>query len=261
VGERTSYVPGTFSWTDLATSDADAAKQFYSGLFGWSFEDLPVGEGSVYTMCRIDGKDVAALSAQPERERSQGVPPHWNSYVTVAGLEERAASVDGLGGQLVMPPFDVMDAGRMALASDPAGAYFAMWEPKDQIGASLVNVPGALTWNELATSDMAAAGRFYGGLFGWTFEEVEGSPVPYSVIKNGEARNGGIRAQGDQEKGIPPNWVPYFAVDSCEASATRASELGGRVVVPTTNVPNGTFAGITDPQGAAFSLFEGDLDP
>jgi uncharacterized protein len=260
MGERTAYDSGTFSWADLSTTDTGGAKAFYAGLFGWECEDVPTGGAGVYTMCRMRGKNVGALSGQSDQERSQGVPPHWNSYVTVHDLEERAPRVTDLNGNLIMPPFDVMDVGRMALAADPAGAVFAMWEPKSSIGAEIVNEPGALTWNELATSDMAAAKEFYGALFDWTFEDIEGGPLPYAIVKNGGRSNGGIRAQGDQEKGIPANWVPYFAAVSCDESAARATELGGRVVVPTTRVPAGAFAGVMDPQGAVFSLFEGDFD-
>jgi hypothetical protein len=260
MGKRTSYEPGTFSWADLGTSDPDAAKAFYGGLFGWEFEDMPAGEAGVYTIWRLDGKDVAALFGQSGQERGQGIPPHWNSYITVDDVDARAPRVRELNGNLIMPPFDVMDAGRMALGSDPTGAAFAMWQPRDHIGASLVNEPGALTWNELATGDMPTAERFYGALFGWTFEETEGSPIPYAVIKNGERSNGGIRAQGEGEKSVTPNWVPYFAVVSCDESAATATELGGRVLRPTTRVPAGAFAAVADPQGAVFSIFEGSFD-
>jgi predicted enzyme related to lactoylglutathione lyase len=260
VGERTRYEPGTFSWVDLGTTDPDGAKAFYTGLFGWEFVDMPVGEGMTYTICRLGGKDVCALSGQSEQEREQGVPPHWNNYITVDDVDDRAPRIDQLNGNLIMPPFDVMDAGRMALGSDPTGAVFAMWEPRNHIGAGLVNEPGALAWNELATGDLPAAEQFYGALFGWTFDEIEDSPIPYAVIKNGNSSNGGVRAQSDDEKGIPANWVPYFGTVSCEESAARATALGGRVVIPTMRVPAGAFAGIADPQGAFFSIFEGEFD-
>jgi predicted enzyme related to lactoylglutathione lyase len=260
VGERTSYEPGTFSWVDLGTTDTDSAKGFYAGLFGWDFEDLPVGEGGNYTICRVDGMDVCAIAEQSEQERGQGVPPHWNNYVTVDDIDAQAPRIGELNGNLILPPFDVLEAGRMALGTDPTGGVFALWEPRNHIGAGLVNAPGALAWNELATGDKAAAEEFYGALFGWTFDEIEDSPVPYAVIKNGNRSNGGIRAQGDAEKGMPPYWAPYFGVVNSEESAAKASELGGQVVVPSTRMPAGAFAGIADPQGAFFLIFEGDFD-
>jgi uncharacterized protein len=159
-----------------------------------------------------------------------------------------------------MPPFDVMEAGRMALGADPTGAVFALWEPRNHIGAGLVNVPGALTWNELGTTDVEAAKKFYADLLGWSYEDLTGGPFPYTAIRNGGRENGGIRPLGPAEQGMSPYWVPYFATESCAATNTRATELGGNVLMPTTEVPAGKFTAIADPQGAVFTIFEGDFD-
>ena len=260
MGERTEYADGSFSWADLATTDPDGAKAFYAGLFGWEPEDIPV-DGGTYTMCRIEGKDVAAIAGQREEERSQGVPPHWNNYVTASDIDERAPRVAELGGTLMLPPFDVMGAGRMAVAADPTGAFFMLWQAKDSIGAELVNAPGTLSWNELGTSDVDAAKKFYEGLFGWTYEELD---IPeggtYSIIRNGDRSNGGIRALSENEKGMPSYWTPYFGVDSSDETSSRVGELGGRVLMPTMRVPAGAFTVLADPQGAVFQIFEGDFD-
>jgi predicted enzyme related to lactoylglutathione lyase len=212
MGERTSHAPGTFSWVDLSTTDLEAAKGFYGGLFDWEFDDLPVGDGIVYSMCRLDGKAVCAISEQ----REEGIPPHWNNYVTVDDLEARTAQAGELGGKVMVEPFDVLDAGRMSVISDATGAVLCMWVPRNSIGAELVNVPGALTWNELATTDVDRAVEFYGALFGWGFQEMEGGPMRYVLIQNGERSNGGIRPLSEMEAGIPPNWLPYFAVDTAD---------------------------------------------
>src|SRR5688500_9266387 len=148
--KRTEHAPGTFSWVDLTTDDAPAAKEFYGELFGWEFEDNEVPGGGTYTMCKVDTDYVAAIPGSTDQ-----APPHWNSYVTVASADETAAKAKELGGSLFMEPFDVMEAGRMALIQDPTGAAFCVWEPRDAIGAQLVNEPGALTWNELHTPDPA----------------------------------------------------------------------------------------------------------
>jgi predicted enzyme related to lactoylglutathione lyase len=160
-----------------------------------------------------------------------------------------------------MPPFDVMEAGRMALAIDPTGAVFALWEPRDHIGAAIVNEPGTLTWNELATKDVGAAKRFYGELLGWTYDEIDmdGAGV-YTTIKNGDRSNGGIRAQGPEEERVRPHWLPYFGVVSCDESAAQAQKVGGTVLLPTVRVPAGGFAVVADPQGAVFAIFEGEFD-
>jgi len=260
MGEKTGYPQGTFSWVDLGTTDTDAAKDFYGGLFGWQFDDMPVGDGSTYTMCSVNGKQVAALARQSDQERGQGIPPHWNNYITVDDVDAIAPRVSALNGNLLMPPFDVLEAGRMALGSDPTGGVFALWEPRNHIGAALVNVPGAFTWNELGTTDVEAAKQFYSDLLGWTYEELEGSDLPYEVIINNGRSNGGIRPLGPEEQGLPSYWSPYFGTASTEQTGKRAIELGGKVVVETIDVPNGRFAAIADPQGAFFAVFEGEFD-
>jgi uncharacterized protein len=260
MGERTSHPPGAFSWVDLSTSDAEGAKGFYGGLFGWAFDDRPVGDGIVYTMCLLDGKAVCAISEQQDQERAQGIPPHWNNYVTVEDVDARTQKARELGGNVLVEPFDVLDAGRMSVVADPTGAVFSMWEPRNSIGAEIVNVPGALTWNELATTDVDRAKEFYGELFGWRLEEMEGGPMRYVMIRNGDRSNGGIRPLSEMEAGIPPNWLAYFAADTVDDAVAKAGELGGRVLMPPVTVPAGRFAPIADPQGAVFAVFEGDFD-
>src|SRR3954449_3963673 len=181
MGERTQHKPGTFSWADLSTTDQGAAKEFYSGLFGWEADDLPVGDGAVYSMMRRDGHSMAAISTQPEQQRQAGVPPMWNSYVTVESADDAEARATELGANVHAGPFDVMQAGRMAVVQDPQGAFFMVWEPRENIGAELVNAPGALCWNELASPDLEASASFYSGLFGWELQQFEGSPEPYLV--------------------------------------------------------------------------------
>src|SRR5271155_3461151 len=136
MGERTQYTPGTFNWVDLATTDREQAKSFYSDLLGWEFEDLPVGEGEFYSMASVDGKDVAAIANQPQPQRDAGVPPLWQSYVSVDSADDAAAKAQELGGTVHAGPFDVMEAGRMAVIQDPQGAFFMVWEPNNHIGAS-----------------------------------------------------------------------------------------------------------------------------
>jgi predicted enzyme related to lactoylglutathione lyase len=169
--------------------------------------------------------------------------------------------VKELGGTVLFDPFDVMEVGRMAVIQDPTGAVLQVWEPRQSIGAERVNDPGCLTWNDLGTRDAEAAERFYSELFGWVFQKVPG-PYDYWTISNDGRSNGGMRIQTDDEvaDGTPPNWMPYFAVESADRAGTHAGELGGRVIVPTSEVPTGKFAVIMDPQGAVFAVFEGEVD-
>lgn len=259
MGERTGYPPGTFSWMDLGTTDFAGAKAFYAGLFGWELEDMPAGEGMIYSMARLHGKYVAGIYEQDEEQRAQGIPPNWLSYVTVDDIDARTAEAERLGAAILSPPIDVLDSGRMSLMSDPTGATFAMWQPGKHIGAQVVNVPGALTMNELDTRDVPAAKEFYRSLFGWTFEDVPGGV--YTNVKNGDNLNAGMMELAPEWDDVPPHWRAYFAVDNCEDSLAKIKELGGQVMVEPTEVPAGRFAVVEDPQGASFSLFEGELDP
>jgi predicted enzyme related to lactoylglutathione lyase len=258
LGERTKHEPGTISWVDLATTDTDGAKQFYGGLLGWEFEDNPVPGGGVYTMCKVGGRSVAALNELRAEEREQGIPPHWNNYVTVADVDASAAKAAELGGTLVAPPFDVMTAGRMAVVQDPVGAFIALWEPRENIGAELVNEPGALTWNELTTSEPENAIEFYGALFGWTFEKVDTDEVDYWTIKNGDRSNGGIMRA--MMPGLPSAWLPYFAVEDVAAAKETAESSGATTAAGPITAGAGTFAVFSDPQGAFVGFLAGELD-
>jgi uncharacterized protein len=257
MGERTQHAPGTFSWTDLTTTDQDAAKAFYAALFGWQAEDIPVGENIVYSMQRIDGKDVAAISPQPQQQREAGAPPMWNSYVTVESADAAVEKAKELGGTAHSPAFDVMESGRMGVIQDPQGAFFAVWEPKQHIGAGLVNAPGALCWNELASPDFDASSAFYSGLFGWEIAPFEGSPMPYLSIQNNGRSNGGMR---EPQEGEPPNWLVYFAVDDIDAALAKVEELGGTKMAGPIDIGMAKIGIVNDPQGAAFALYAGQLE-
>ena len=253
--QRSSYPPGTFSWIDLATTDVESAKAFYGGLFGWQYDDRPMGEGMNYSMAQIGGDSVAALVEQTTGD----APPHWNSYITVDDVDATAGRVGELGGTAVGEPFNVFDAGRMAAISDPTGAFVALWQPNENIGAGLVNVHGALTWNDLNTNDADAAREFYAELLGWTYDKVSEEP-PYWVISNGGRSNGGVRVLMEEEAHFPPHWLPYFGNDSTDATASAATEAGGSVLVAPFDLPTGRVAVLGDPHGAAFAVFQGEFD-
>ena len=257
MGERSEYRPGTFSWIDLATPDPEGAKRFYGELFGWEPEDVPTG-GPVYAMCRLDGANVAAIGEQPQDQREMGIPPHWNSYVTVDSVDASAQRVTELGGAVVAAPFDVLDAGRMTSIQDPAGAYLNLWEARENIGATRVNEPGCLTWNDLNTHDPDAARDFYEALFGWSFEKVPSDEVDYWVIKNGDRTNGGLMRA--REQGMPPFWLPYIAVESVEETAEKAAAGGGGKLAGPIEVPAGRASVLHDDTRAAFAVFEGEFD-
>jgi uncharacterized protein len=259
MGERTQHTPGTFSWTDLTTTDQDAAKAFYMPLFGWEADDRPVGPDIVYSMMLKDGKSVAAISPQPQQQRDAGAPPLWNSYVTVESADDAVARAAELGATVHAPPFDVMDAGRMGVIQDPQGAWFLVWQPNQNHGAELVNAPGALCWNELASPDLDGSSGFYGALFGWQTAPFEGSEQPYLVIQNAGRANGGMRDVAPP--GTPPHWLVYFATDDLDAAIARAGELGGTTLAGPIAMSIARIAVVQDPQGAVFALYDGELEP
>ena len=258
MAERSGYTPGTFCWADLSTTDVDAAKAFYGTLLGWEAEDLPVDESTVYSMQRRDGKVVAAIAPQPPQQREAGVPPLWNSYVWVESADATAQRVEELGGTVHAPPFDVMEAGRMAVVADPQGAFFLAWEPRRHRGAELVNAPGALAWNELHTPDIDAGQRFYGDLFGWTFEPFGEGPEQYFVIRNGDRRNGGV--SDAMPEGAPPHWLTYFGVEDLDAALAQVGELGGGTLAGPIDIGIARIGVVRDPQGAVLALYAGRFD-
>ena len=269
MGKRTRYEPGTFSWVDLGTTDREAAKGFYGELFGWEGEDnpMPDGSGSVYSMMTIGGEAVAAIFDQQQEQRDAGIPPAWFSYVTVASADDSAARAKEAGGSVHAGPFDVGEAGRMAVVADPTGAMFGVWQAGDSIGATLVNDPGSLTSNELSTTDVARASEFYESLFGWKVEPIDTGDFPpyWSIGHEGAAggRNGGIRelAPEQVEAGVPPHWMPYFTVSSIDDAAATVASGGGEPVFGPLDLPTGARIAVSrDPQGAFLGLFQGEVD-
>ena len=255
--EMQSYPHGTFAWVDLATTDHTAAKEFYRPLFGWDASDLPIGEGMVYTMFTLRGKNVAAVSQLSEELKTQGVPPHWSSYVSVTDVDQIADKAKELGGTVLVEPMDVFEEGRMAFIQDPTGASVGLWQPKNHIGAQIVNEPGGFCWNELATRDVDAAKKFYSNLFGWSADTQDMSMGPYTVFKNGDAFAGGMLQMTDEWGEIPPHWMVYFAVDDCDARAQQIKDLGGEIHVEPMDIPDvGRFAVASDPQGGHFTVMK-----
>lgn len=264
MAERTSYEPGIFSWAELATTDLAAAQRFYGDLFGWDYEDRPIGDDAVYSMARLGSRYAVGMYEQGDDERRAGVPPHWNSYVTVASADESAERAKELGGSVVAGPFDVFDSGRMVVVADPGGATLGLWEPREHIGAQVVNEVGAISWNDLATHDAAQAKDFYRGLLGWDYDEANEEIAGYTIVQHAgasEGRQGGIRQMRPEEEGIPSYWSVYFPVEDTGDAGEQLSAAGGSVHVPPTEVPAGRFSVVADPQGAVFALFEGPLDP
>jgi predicted enzyme related to lactoylglutathione lyase len=271
--ERDRYIPGVPCWVDTSQPDPEAAVAFYSGLFGWEFEDaMPPGSEGKYFIGRLRGGDVAAVGSIPE-----GAPPmaSWNTYVWVDSADETASKAVAAGGKALMEPFDVMDAGRMAVLADPEGAVFCVWQPKQHRGAAIVNEPGSLNFNGLNTRDPAGAKAFYGSVFGWQTLGLEGGFQMWTLPGYGDHLEAGdpqmrermaevgapagfedvvasLNPIPDDQPDTPPHWGVTFAVDDADAIAAKAAELGATVIVAPFDAPWVRMTVIVDPQGATF---------
>jgi predicted enzyme related to lactoylglutathione lyase len=267
------YIPGVPCWIDTNQPDAEAAVAFYGALFGWEIEDaMPPGSDAHYFMARIRGGDVAAISPIPE-----GAPPtaRWDTYIWVESADETTAKVKQAGGEVLMEPMDVFEAGRTAVLSDPEGAVFCLWEPNQHRGATIVNEAGALNFNNMNTHNPDAARAFYGAVFGWGTMPMGGGAEAWTLPGYGEhlellnpgtlermTSMGAPRGFADvvatltplpaHDQDVPPHWSVTFATDDVDATARKASELGGQVLAGPFDAPWVRMAVIADPQGASF---------
>jgi predicted enzyme related to lactoylglutathione lyase len=255
------HAPGSPSWFELSTSDQNAAKDFYTKLFGWTIQDNPMGPDAVYTMFKVDGLDAGACcTLQPEQVQHH-VPPHWMVYISVDSADATAEKVKKAGGQLVAGPFDVMTHGRMAVLQDPGGAMFCVWQPMTHIGTRIGGVMNTVGWIELNVGDTAQAAKFYGDVFGWKVtngkEMKPAGPDEYGHIMNGHAMIGGLPPASMKDPNAPPHWLIYVEVADTAATTAKAKSLGATAFVDSMDIgEHGTISVIADPQGAVFALHQ-----
>jgi uncharacterized protein len=249
-----SHTAGTINWVDMVSTDLDAASAFYTGLFGWEAEDMPMpGENGVYRFFRLGGRDAAAAGSMPPELLAQGIPSHWNVWVA-GSADQVAGKAAAAGGQVLMPPTTLGPSGRLAMVADPGGAPVGVWEADEHIGARVVDEPGAMTWHEVNTRAFEENKRFYGQVFGWTAEPLDAPGINYATWKLDGRTVGGMLEMNEQWEGIPSSWMVYFAVVDTDEAARRAGELGGSVGAPPFDSPYGRIAVLVDPAGGHFSV-------
>ena len=248
---------GSFCWMELATTDQNAAKSFYSNLFGWAAEDVPMGPDMIYTMFRNGGKDVGGAYRLMKEQLDMHVPPHWMLYIKVDSVDASAAKAVELGAKQIVPPSDIPNVGRFALLQDPTGAHISIFQPGQHKGISGFGEIGSLCWADLNTHDAEKAAKFYGAWLGWTFETGKDG---YRHIINGTNKEdmiGGIPPRINAPPGTPAHWMAYFYVSDCKASAAKGAQLGASTIMPAEALPDvGTIAVLADPQGAVFALYQ-----
>ena len=259
-------LPGHFYFTDLNTTDVDAAAKFYAAMFGWNYTEIPDAPNR-YLPADIDGRGKAALSGLSEEQRAAGLPPHWFPYLWVSDLDATLARIPELGGSIEMPAMDVFDMGRMAMAVDPTGARFGLWQDAKPGETTVKGEHGSPFWYELHTSDVDGAIAFYRELVGWSTDALQMGPdMTYHLIvpeqvDDEQANAGGIMGmmQPHRESGEPSRWFTYFNVDDCEAAHARALELGATSVMEPHDIPGaGRSCWVSDPQGALIALMKPD---
>ncbi|HZV80100.1 MAG TPA: VOC family protein [Candidatus Binatus sp.] len=249
------FKPGEFCWTDLGAKDTAAAKKFYRGMFGWTAKDFPMGNGEMYSMMQLGGKDVCAIYPMQPDQRKAKVPPFWLPYIRVKDADATAKAAKSAKGKVAVGPMDVMVHGRMAIVQDPTGAPVAAWQPRKHAGAGVEGETGSMTWHDLNTPKPKLAGPFYAKVFGWKIDEQSFGPDAYYLFKLGKEGISGMWPT--PMKKLPPSWLTYFKVADCAKAVAKAKRLGGRALMGTTDVPGMVrFAVMADPQGAVFGLLQ-----
>lgn len=247
------YEPGVPCWVDVMVPDQQAALDFYKDLFGWQGEVGPPETGG-YSVCTLHGKPVAGVMAATSADGGPTPPPAWTVYLATEDTDAATHRVGESGGTVMVPGMDVMDLGRMAVAADPTGAVFGLWQAKDFIGAQMVNEHGAVIWSELNTSDPDTAEPFYRGL-GIDTAPMEGAPG-YRALNVGGRTVGGAQGLENSPPGTVSHWLTYFAVDDTDSTVDALVRADGSVLVPPFDMMAGRMAVVQDPQGAVFALIK-----
>jgi len=245
------HAAGTPAWFDLMTPDLDGAKKFYGELFGWTFVGGDPNMG-YYTMCQLGGRNAAGMG---KRDENAPYPTVWSVYFDSKDVDAHAAAIKENGGNVMMGPMDVMDAGRMLVATDSTGAAFGFWQGKQHLGAQVVNEHGAMTWCEVNTRDADKACAFYGKVLGAETKKIDGG-MDYWTIGVGGKEVAGIMKMTEQWGDLPPHWMVYFAVDDSDAAAEKVKSLGGKCMHGPFDTPYGRIAVVADPYGAVFSVIK-----
>jgi predicted enzyme related to lactoylglutathione lyase len=241
---------GTPNWVDLASPDVATTVDFYQALFGWDVVDTGPATGN-YRMCLLHNREVAGIGPA----QAPGASSAWTTYLAVDDVDATCEAITANGGTIIAPAMNVSDQGRMAVAQDPTGAFFGLWQAETMIGMSIVNEPGAVAWNEQISSDPERAREFYGAVFGYTFAAMQGEAAYWTITPPGAAESvGGVGTWQGALDGVGPHWMTYFLVENVDDAVATAEGAGGTAARPAAGTPFGRMAVIVDPTGAFFTV-------
>jgi uncharacterized protein len=245
----TAWPAGTPCWIDYSAADIDAAKSFYGDALGWAFTE-GVPEFGGYLTCQAQGRAVAGMVPRMDTQ----TPPTWTTYFASDDADATVAAISSAGGTVIAAPMDVASLGRMAIALDPQGNAFGVWQAGEHTGVELYNEPGSLVWNDAAVEDPAAAQSFYSAVFGWHFKAMamDGGPPDYATFDtDGRPLGGMFRGEAGST-----GWGTCFSVASTDDTVATVQGSGGTVTMPAVDAPFGRFAGLLDPWGGAFTVMQ-----
>ncbi|MFB7636866.1 VOC family protein [Streptomyces sp. NPDC056149] len=246
-------MPGAPCWVSLLAHSLPATQEFYGALFGWEFRPGPQHFGP-YARAFLDGLEVAGVG---ELAADRHLPVAWTTYLASDDADVTAEQIRACGGTVGVGPLDADDAGRMAIASDPQGAIFGVWQGKAMLGTAVSGEPGTPVWNELVTQETDSVAPFYEHVFGFEREAVVSADFDYLTLHIKGKPVAGIHGVGNalpRDRG--PHWMTYFAVPDTDAAARRVVELGGHVLRPARESAHGRLATVADSEGAAFTIIQ-----
>jgi predicted enzyme related to lactoylglutathione lyase len=242
----------------LLARGVEATQEFYSHLFGWEFHPGPHSLGQ-YVRATLNGKSVAGIGELP---RDRHLPIAWTTYFAADDADKTAELIRICGGTVGVGPLDADDAGRLAIASDPMGAVFGVWQALHHRGIEVSGEPGAPVWNELVTREASLVGKFYSVVFGLEADAVVSTDFDYLTLHLSGRPVGGIHGVGralPRDRGA--HWMTYFEVDDTDTAARHVLELGGSVIRAPRDSEYGRLATVADPEGALFTVIRSRPQP
>ncbi|GAA2692596.1 VOC family protein [Streptomyces lunalinharesii] len=246
-------MPGAPCWVSLLAHSLPATQEFYGALFGWEFRPGPQHFGP-YARAFLDGLEVAGVG---ELAADRHLPVAWTTYLASDDADVTAEQIRSCGGTVGVGPLDADDAGRMAIASDPQGAIFGVWQGRAMPGTAVSGEPGTPVWNELVTQETSSVAPFYEHVFGFESEAVVSADFDYLTLHIKGKPVAGIHGVGNalpRDRG--PHWMTYFAVPDTDAAARRIVELGGHVLRSARDSAHGRVATVADTEGAVFAIIQ-----